>query len=257
MTNACVEPPQYSSFGVREQTQELASWVLGESSPVRSAPLNPYHDSSTSDSDFEARPSALSVFGDSEQGDARTSFDSSRHDLTEEAIEEVSESVSVSSESGVENTATPNQRSGLIALMRDNPGPKRADENVAARPGAGFGEEDGRNSKSISSEDVETGEVTEASPLLPRERLSGMAYGSHYKDSGYSKKSHLQFKTQWERLRHEFGGMIRTASHPRDWDVRQMGHDGLGACAAVFLGLLLNILDALSYGRSTNYHIWN
>jgi hypothetical protein len=28
-----------------------------------------------------------------------------------------------------------------------------------------------------------------------------------------------------------------------------MWHDGVGALAAVFLGLLLNILDALSYGK--------
>jgi hypothetical protein len=36
--------------------------------------------------------------------------------------------------------------------------------------------------------------------------------------------------------------------HPARWDVQEMLKTSVGALSAVFLGVLLNLLDALSYG---------
>lgn len=39
------------------------------------------------------------------------------------------------------------------------------------------------------------------------------------------------------------------AKHPELWDVNAVVSASLGAVSAVLLGLLLNVLDALSYGK--------
>jgi len=58
-------------------------------------------------------------------------------------------------------------------------------------------------------------------------------------------------KGRWETVRYEIGRFWKTACVPQDWDIRHASSVALGAIAAVFLGLLLNVLDALSYGMRT------
>src|SRR5215469_4100107 len=73
-------------------TQELASWVLGESPSSRTGatPSSGAQGPSLSDTEFEARHKAGSIFSDSEQGEHRDSLDSSRPEVIEEASEPVS-----------------------------------------------------------------------------------------------------------------------------------------------------------------------
>jgi SulP family sulfate permease len=225
---------------VREQTQELASWALGESPSLR--PSGIY--ASTSDSALDGRIPPLSALSDSEQGDTRTSIDSSRPDIIDDVIEEVSEPVSPEGEG---SSAIAGHASGLSNLMKDRRSRGRDGDSIAVES---FSEFDQRSGPSVFIDDVETGEVTEASPLLPRERLPGRSYNTNPKDAGHRVSRHIKMKKRWAKIKYEFDSLVYTVSHPRDWDAKQMAHDGLGAVAAVFLGLLLNILDALSYGES-------
>jgi SulP family sulfate permease len=224
---------------VREQTQELASWALGESPSLRPSGLH----ASASDSVLDGRIPPFSALSDSEQGDTRTSIDSSRPDIIDDVIEEVSEPVSPEGEG---SSAIAGPASGLSNLMKNNQTRGRDVDSIAT---GSYIEFDQRSGPSVFVNDVETGEVTEATPLLPRERLSGRSYSSNKKDGGIPRPQHVYSKSRWGKMKHEFDSLVYTATHPKDWDTKQMAHDGMGAVAAVFLGLLLNILDALSYGE--------
>jgi SulP family sulfate permease len=231
---------------VREQTQELASWALGESPSYRPATIRSYHPSSASDSGIEARPTAQSLFEDSEQGEERPSIDSSRADITEDVIEEVSEPVTPENE--VDGGASLGQTSTLTELMRETVSRKRHSSNVDRDSGFSYIDSDRYSVPSVFVDDIESAEATEATPLIPRERIPRMSESSH-KAAGYYKPQKAHFKSPWAKFRHETESWIHTASHPKEWDVKRAVHDGTGALAAVFLGLLLNVLDALSYGE--------
>jgi hypothetical protein len=227
---------------VREQTQELASWALGESPNVRSTS----HHASASDSVLDGRTPPISVRSDSEHGDARESTDSLRPDITGDVIEEVAEPVTPERE---DPAAYPGHASGLSHLMRDRQAQGRDEGSTGVSSYTDF---DQHSAPSVFIDDVETGEVTEASPLLPRERLPGRLYSSIQKDDGYAPPRNIHLKGWWAKTKHEYRSVVHTVSHPQEWDIREMGRTGMGAVTAVFLGLLLNILDALSYGRSTD-----
>jgi hypothetical protein len=53
----------------------------------------------------------------------------------------------------------------------------------------------------------------------------------------------------YSRLRDDATALWYRAKHPELWDFNAAFHVSLGAVSAVLLGLLLNILDALSYGK--------
>ncbi|KAF2430527.1 hypothetical protein EJ08DRAFT_588970 [Tothia fuscella] len=106
----------------------------------------------------------------------------------------------------------------------------------------------GCSPSSVFVEDVENVEVSESSPLLPRERLPKRTYSTIHKNSGYHRPRKPYFKNRWAKFRHETEDLVHHFSHPKEWDARQIVREGTGAIAAVFLGLLLNVLDALSYG---------
>jgi sulfate permease, SulP family len=213
------DPIQYSSQGVREQTQELASWALGESSP-RGRVL--------SDSDGESRGRGESVFSDLE----RTSFESSRPEVIEE--EEYSPQ---------ESTTTMKATSGLSDLFRPKkqPLPRTSFTSRAKAP-----RPEDHPPPDVTVEDVETGEVSETTALLSprntRESRDG-DYGSHaYR---HSWKPH---KGMWISFRKSAMSSWDELRRPNRWDIPAMFHSGVGAVSAVTLGLLLNVLDALSYG---------
>jgi SulP family sulfate permease len=238
-----IEIPQYSSLGVREQTQELASWALGESSSVRTAG----HHASASDSMLDGRTPPLSVLSDSEHGDTRDSTDSPRPDITSDVIEEVAEPVTPERDDPAVQSG---QASGLSNLIKDNQAQGRDEESIGV---GSYSEFDQRSSPSVFIDDVETNEATEASPLLPRERLPGRSYSSTPKAGDYATPRNIHLKGWWTKIKYEYRSMTYVVSHPQDWNIQEMGRNGMGAVTAVFLGLLLNILDALSYGGSADF----
>jgi SulP family sulfate permease len=226
---------------VREQTQELASWALGESPNIRPTA----HHASASDSVFDGRTPPLSVLSDSEHGDTRDSIDSTRPDIASDVIEEVAEPVTPERE---DPDAHPGHTSGLSHLMKDSQAQGRDEDSVGV---GSYTEFDQQSGPSVFIADVEPGAVTEASPLLPQERLPRPTYGSNQKDAGYAPPRNIHLKGWRVKIKHEYRSMIYAVSHPQEWNIQEMGRTGMGALTAVFLGLLLNILDALSYGGFT------
>lgn len=115
----------------------------------------------------------------------------------------------------------------------------------------------------INDEDEDDMRVGERAPLLPRERLPSsrkQQYGSAGELEGQptDQKSSSSI-AMWDRLGHHCPSFhaaatraARIMSNPKSWNPRKIYQTVLVRPAttlpAVFLGLLLNLLDALSYG---------
>jgi hypothetical protein len=87
--------------------------------------------------------------------------------------------------------------------------------------------------------DVEPGEVTEETALLVGMRarpVQKLGYG-------------WRVEKAWARVEETVRTSWHGLTHPSEWDVREMTQLAIGAVSAVVLGLLLNVLDALSYGE--------
>lgn len=121
---------------------------------------------------------------------------------------------------------------------------------MAVDSGIASDDEEERHSRpSVLIDDVEVGKVTEITPLLPRERLSGRVENTRYQDYRPPNKGFLHRLTnQLSQFKHDTENAFETIVHPRRWDVREALNSGVGMLSAVFLGVLLNILDGLSYG---------
>ena len=103
-------------------------------------------------------------------------------------------------------------------------------------------------------DEEETATVTEASPLLPRARLP-LPRKQTYDAAPTVEEQSKPGVGIWNRMGHQypsFGRLTHTLSSPKSWDMRAIGRKVVLEPAAilpsVFLGLLLNLLDALSYG---------
>ncbi|KAJ4353217.1 uncharacterized protein N0V89_004944 [Didymosphaeria variabile] len=212
--------PQYSSQGVRERTQELASYALDSASytqPRRRA-------SSAATESIASRPAIpIDIEG-------RLSLDSTGSDVIEEERE-----------SGPESPET------VIAPPPSNRFPSIS----SPTPGAW---NDRRPSPAVPDVVVQD---TEETPLLPKARLTRVDPQPQWKSSTSTTKG-----TRFGTLRTRFAKPLSTGRE----HLARLGHDvinpknytkdaiyagataGLQTASAVFLGLLLNILDALSYG---------
>jgi sulfate permease, SulP family len=102
-------------------------------------------------------------------------------------------------------------------------------------------------------------DASERTPLLGKDT----AFETHHPDwiSGQQdlERQELRHRVSWPKLRNvvrwpqEKGfDIIRTVLNPKSWDrkaiVQKAVTEPIGYLPAVILGLLLNILDALSYG---------
>ena len=226
-------------------TQELASWALGESPSSRTGATSssgvqgPF----LSDTEFEARHNAGSIFSDSEQGEHRDSLDSSRPEVIEEASEAVSPE-----EYDDRLSKLKSQSSHLI----QHPLPK-AGTYLTAGSIDNYSDTDRPRKPSILVEDGDVGEVTESTSLLPRPRLTE-PQKCRKKDLAYAEGQWARKKGRWATFRYELAKAWRKTTNPSEWDFYHASSVAIGALAAVFLGLLLNILDALSYGTMSPIH---
>ncbi|KIW06678.1 uncharacterized protein PV09_02383 [Verruconis gallopava] len=237
------EPPQYASPGVREQTQELANWALDDSANPRALSTG-FDDGWGTGSARRGRKRTGSFFSETDSAEARTSTESTRPG----AIEEVSEPVSPEDHDDTTRTEETNNTSALSSLLRDGEARKR--RYLSFGSGGRDQDNDGRSEVSIVVDDYETGEITETSALLPRERLPASKRVPLYRhtDPNFAEQQRTFPNKRWSWLKFTLREAWEKAAHPRSWNVRQASHMAVGAFAAVFLGLLLNILDALSYG---------
>jgi len=224
---------QYSSsVGVRQETAELSSSFLSESGMSRY---------------FSAESRNGSEIGRPPPGQ--------RH----ETIEERSEPVTPEGKPG----AGPGSSELSAALRDESPNeflyPYEIDSEAAAS------ESDARSAapKGVVSgedqdDDDEIEQVTERSSLLPRPRLSSNRKQT-YEAARNTEDQPTEQGGSWNRLGHHYPS-IRVLGHkfrhvvlnPKSWDMRAIGRAVVlrpaSMLPAVFLGLLLNLLDALSYG---------
>ena len=218
------EPIQYSSSGVREQTAELSSSFLSNSGIARN--FSP--DRSTPSTDMSR---------------------SRRHEIIEERSEPVSPAGS--SEDGPAS-------SKLTEALR-----KHQPRDIRANYIADLDRTDTQShSKSeipevVISSDDDT-DVDETTPLMPREHLP--SYHKPRYDERADVEDPLKDKLgTWNRLGHHYPSLrglgsrvYRVALNSKSWDLRMLTRkvivEPVSMLPAVFLGLLLNLLDALSYG---------
>jgi SulP family sulfate permease len=214
--------PQYSSQGVRERTQELASYALDSaaySQPRRRA-------SSAATESIASRP-ALPI-----DIEGRPSLDSTGSDLIAE-----------------ERESGPASPETVIAPFPSNRLPSIGSPGFRGRK-----EEDRQERRYGAAVPDLTVQDTEETPLLPKARLSRTDSQSQRtpstKDTGFgSLKS--RFMRSLETGREHLAQAGRSVTNPKNY-TRDAVYAGATASlqmsSAVFLGLLLNILDALSYG---------
>lgn len=239
-----------TSREVREDTAELASWALSDKnsfssghSPVRNS-LFP--SVSSKDSKNDAKISKQASF------DQRLSRDFPRPD----AIPEASEPASPSSAPSFRKSQ---RTSALSQMFRDSP----------LVEDAGSGTDDGDpslDSSGLEPATVEGGIISqpnEQTALLLKKQVhnnsNGNMYGNNH-DLESQKTSHDN-QRYWKHnkiLKTITNCSIRTTArirHPKSWDSKSIWQKGLLRPASfvppVILGLLLNILDALSYGVPT------
>ncbi|EMD01070.1 hypothetical protein BAUCODRAFT_61543 [Baudoinia panamericana UAMH 10762] len=107
-------------------------------------------------------------------------------------------------------------------------------------------------------EQDEPATAAETTPLLPRERLSAPRKQT-YEASPDTEEQPTREPGSWNRIGHQYPSLHNIRSllrhmhiNPKAWDLRKAGRrvllEPLRMLPAVFLGLLLNLLDALSYG---------
>ncbi|KAH7385855.1 sulfate transporter family protein-like protein [Pyrenochaeta sp. MPI-SDFR-AT-0127] len=208
-----VDPPQYSSQGVRERSSQLASYAL-DSDEYQVADTEP----------TPARPSGLLT----EHSDGRTSFDSARW----------TDTIAEDSEAETPETVI---------------GPSPADRSFFSPKLAG------RATPSSRLPDVVV-QDTERTPLLPVPRLSRLDSLPKQKPphrqpvdlaSASAPSLPARVKTTLATGRAHVRALGRSLTSPKTYtkDALVSGAlQGLQISSAVFLGLLLNLLDALSYG---------
>jgi hypothetical protein len=220
-------------------TQELASWALGESPSSRTGAtsFSGLQGRSLSDTEFEARNKAGSIFSDSEQGEYRDSLDYSRP----EAIEEVSEPVSLE------------QYDDRLHKLKSQPSHFIQHPLPNAGSIENYPDTDRPSKPSVLAEGGDVGEVTESTSLLPRPRLTATPK-SRKKDLAYTEGHWAGRQSRWTTFRYELAKAWRKTTNPSERDLRHASSIAIGALAAVFLGLLLNVLDALSYGTMSPTH---
>ena len=120
----------------------------------------------------------------------------------------------------------------------------------------------------ISEADEHTEWPTETSPLLRGRRQSSLRKRSsidgHGEDDDDDDTDDVESQAirrtgTWQKINHAYpslrkvvAGTVHSIAHPKSWDIKGAAHTAFVQPAlvlpAVFLGLLLNLLDALSYG---------
>jgi SulP family sulfate permease len=205
-----------------------------------------HDEASATGSERRGRRRTISSFSEAESDDPRSSIDSTRP----EAIVEESEPVSPEEHEGSTATDTRQHASALSSMIRNTQPQKRGQYLSVASPER-EDDSDSYSDVSIVVDGYDTGAVTETSALLPRARLPAPKKRPHqYKhtDPSFAEQQRAVISKRWNWFKFSFKEAVSKATNPKEWDVQQASSAAVGAIAAVFLGLLLNILDALSYG---------
>ncbi|KAF2264547.1 hypothetical protein CC78DRAFT_516750 [Lojkania enalia] len=232
-SHGATDTPQYSSHGVRERTQELASYAL-DSDSYQSRDRRPSH----TDSDALSSRHAGLLLHDADVSEGRLSSDSFGTDVIEE-------DVALYAPESPEMVRGPRQqfnREFYPSVSRPQ------DEEVRTThllPG-------------VVLQDTEPHSSTERTPLLPKARLSRPKDHAQHEtiktqspDGSNAGSFRIRVGETFAAGREHLVGVGRSLTNPKNYTKDVAIHSVLASVqtlSAVFLGLLLNILDALSYG---------
>ncbi|KAH8663149.1 sulfate transporter family protein-like protein [Tricladium varicosporioides] len=232
---------------VREDTAELASYALSDRGSVHSASppaRRPYQ-------------SQLESYFAGPDSEPNREAEVLRHKV----IHEVSEPVSPEEDS---SPSKPSGVSTLTNMLRRSPpstSPPNSDDSSRkpATNGNSYKPIEGQTRLIIAGEGVREEERTERTPLLTKNRVPPLNHPDWIHNEQDLEEQGLRRKISWPKLRNAWEwpknkGLkaARTALNPKSWDRKVIWHNTIvapvGYLPAVILGLLLNILDALSYG---------
>ena len=233
MSTAPVNITRNASQGVREDTAELASWALSDIVSNRSEHSPSRHHNSFTVQDHSYLSSQLDP-DDLIRQESNTS-------PRPEAIQEVSEPTSPRS------SHSSQCQSALTELIRNSP-PTEEDS-------PGTDEDESPTTAGVHPVIVREGIISQPSD---RTTLLGKktAYGSIKDLEGQRvmrPEPGTRIRASLQRFREQTARIVRVASNPKSWDRQNILEYGIRQPASfvppVILGLLLNILDALSYGE--------
>ncbi|RDW94123.1 sulfate transporter family protein [Aspergillus mulundensis] len=213
------DPAHYSSHGLREQSAELASLALSR--------------------ERSALPPAMDIFRSSEGStDSDAPLSLSGPDGTHEV--------------GQSQTIHSGGSSVLTALIRDPSSSVNKDQGESTGDDNALVEHAHTNGASASVDAGEGDASTERTSLLAK------TPSRPFKSYGGTRdvESQVHIPRQTPGTVHiailQISTCFQTLCHPKSWDRRTVWQQGvvhpLSLLPSVFLGLLLNILDALSYG---------
>ncbi|KAK0761059.1 hypothetical protein N5P37_006003 [Trichoderma harzianum] len=238
---------------VREDTAELASYLLSDGSTQRRPSFLQRN-----------RPSIQDVFGP-EFGDADSIEGGMSIRPSSGTIPEVSEPPSPEDREDGENAVREEGPSALANLLKKSSPPSSLTEQTSI-PQARLDNVDAGQSQSSHVDETqhqsqtgepEVSEASEYTPLLGRQESGSGASSSVDLDIEGQK---TQARRRWlrglaeqrQKMEHHLGQIAKVASSPRSWNRRAIWEttvvEPVSCLPAVAVGLLLNILDALSYG---------
>ncbi|KAF4636953.1 hypothetical protein G7Y89_g1131 [Cudoniella acicularis] len=236
---------------VREDTAELASYALSDRGSAHSASPPPHRSVQTQ---------LESYFGGS---DSESALNREAEALRQSTIHEVSEPVSPE---GVPFPDKPSSSSALSNMLRRSPPdaslPKASPLNGQAResqllPNGIHAETSVEPRRLIITADGVCED--ERTPLLKKNQVSHPPHPDWIRGEQDLERQELIRNKSWPKFwkaiswpKEKAANAARLALNPKSWDKRAIWNNAVvapvGYLPAVILGLLLNILDALSYG---------
>lgn len=248
---APVDIVQTNSQGVREDTAELASFALSDVASLRSHSPSRQHIHSTANNIHPHNELFLGAHLDQDHLSRYETNDSSRPGV----IQEVSEPVSP--DSSASSLKSPHI-SSLSELIKRNSSPTDGSMHTDNT------DEDELSDEGFHVVTVDKGIISQPSErtgLLLRNAISGRGESSDYNTisdlerqplSGTGVPSRVLSVARDARRHTNF--VFKRLANPKTWNRQAVWEYGvrqpLSYIPPVILGLLLNILDALSYGKS-------
>lgn len=259
-------PAQYSSEGVREQTAELASYTFTKPGSFTETSLGPVPSTASNHSNLRTQSETQSPT----RPQAQRTSDPAQTGQLPETIEETSEPASPEGsqsstphapqsgldgdkKSGLSNMFQKLSTYGSISQQRKSSESQNKNTTRQEVP-------------EIVVKQTEEDEADEQRPLL-NDRHQDPFSTSHSvknttKDSLYSadvenqkpfRKKQNHFRQILNEAHQKGSHAVSIATHPKQWSARSIWQHGVkepvSLIPCVFLGLLLNVLDALSYGK--------
>lgn len=240
---------------MREQTQELATWALSDSGSIRARSSQGRSQKPFSEASTSPCGRSLSLFSDP---DPRSSSESNRP----EAIPEVSEPTSPEQQSFFENRNLP--ISALSNVFKSSSAKASSSDIDASSKGQSSSLSHNEEPQSLIRDacGLKSGEDK---PLISKDMISDartkQAYGSigDVESQNYTGKVSKANGKSWSRATKKVFGIWENLRHSNIWTQQGLWENfvlaPVYAIPAVLLGLLLNLLDALSYGTCTKYHV--